>query len=177
MAYLQKKFSVYARAALYHFNQPVNRAVDLFNDALLKLIRAVDRDTFDLKHSIATYFYSILINLVIRAGQGKQEVDSFDEEVHSEDESPEYTYDIDRSLLHKILDEKLEQLKEKCREILELVWKEYTHEAISRELGLSVMYVNKKKTLCRQELMRLIMNDPYYESIMESFNYYYRDRS
>ena len=167
--YFQKTYFQYARAALYDQRKSLRLANDLFNDAYIALMQNIMREGFRLEFALSTYMYTIFIRLARKIESAHRQNEHFDEVLNSPEEEPPYDRVHDSKVFRDIIDKNLNQLKEKCKEILKRVWKKMAYESIAGELGITVKYVNKKKTLCRKELMRNLMNDPDYEIIVALF--------
>lgn len=167
--YFYKRFFRYARSAIYSERKSLSLANDLFNDAFIALMKNIKRDNFRLEGALSTYMYTIFIRQSRKNERAYRETEDLNEDLYSVKKEQDYDRAHDAGVFREILNKKMEQLKEKCKEILKMVWKGFAYESIANELDISVKYVNRKKTDCRKELMRSFMNEPQYEIVKELF--------
>lgn len=113
-------------------------AEEIFNDALLLLIRKVSEPTFELSSKLSTYLFGIsrfLWKNELRKQQKKQEVEWNGAIILTE---LELGYDEEQEERFKAMENILISLSEKCQQIFErLYYRKQTMQEIATALGFS----------------------------------------
>ena len=65
----------------------------------------------------------------------------------------------------QLLVEKLNELGQSCRELLELNWSGKGMEEVAKLLNLTYGYARKKKCECMEKLVNLVKNSPDFNSL------------
>lgn len=68
---------------------------------------------------------------------------------------------------NRLLEEKLQELGEKCREIINLSLKIKSMEALAEKLNVSYAYIRKKKSLCMKQLTELVRQSKTYQELKD----------
>lgn len=66
---------------------------------------------------------------------------------------------------NKVLEEKLLELGEKCREVIKLSLTVKSMELLAEKLNVSYAYIRKKKSLCMKQLTELVRNSKAYKHL------------
>ena len=70
-------------------------------------------------------------------------------------------------LKYKVLEQKLSELGEKCREIITLSLQIKSMEALAEKLNVSYAYIRKKKSLCMKQLTELVQQSEVYREMKD----------
>lgn len=134
---LYKEFSM-IKAGIISSGGNKEMAEEIFNDALLLLIRKVSEPSFTLSSKLSTYLFGIsrfLWKNELRKQQKKQELEWTGAIILSEHE---LGYDEEREERFKTLETILVSLSEKCQQIFErLYYKRQSMQEIAKALGFS----------------------------------------
>lgn len=141
-------------------------AQDVFQDALVVLYKKVKSPDFKLTSSLYTFLYAICRNLWLKklrksGNEGvtlEGDVEYIDENVEEEELTREAQYQLYRK--------KFRELGEGCRKLLQLSMAGKRMREIVAQLGMSSeQYARKRKFQCKQQLIRLIRQDPSYDAL------------
>jgi RNA polymerase sigma factor (sigma-70 family) len=75
---------------------------------------------------------------------------------------------MDQSLFRRIFRDSFKKLKEDCQQIINKYLEELSTEKIAEDLGLTPMYVRKRKSLCQQALLNHIAANSEYKSLLNN---------
>ncbi|MGB0929160.1 MAG: RNA polymerase sigma factor [Chitinophagales bacterium] len=155
--YLDKKFRkiVIAHVRKNNSNNPQQDGDDLYNEAIIEIIRVVDSKENTYFTNFGGFFYSVYQRKWIKI-------------LNKRKESPPLKYDwwdipveedINKEYL-KFLYSYISLLKSiTCQEILDLTIKGYNQKEIAKELKMSHSAVRKQKGRCVKTLEKLIRDD------------------
>lgn len=134
---------------------------DLFQDALMIIIRKIDSDELILKAKFSTYLYAVCKNLIEyhqkrKDVRQKYLISQEKDEVQEEDFSEKYDEDYE----NKIYQHYFSKLGSSCQEILRLFWMDVPFKEIAKKTGNTESYVRKKKHDCKTRLIELVINNP-----------------
>lgn len=138
-------------------------AKDIFQEALISIYQKAQAGKFELTCPFEAYLFMVCkskwIN-VLKSSKKKKET-ILDQDGYNDtgadilaDETLEYENKM------QLLERKLEQLGESCRNILTLSWKGVGLENVAKQLKISYAYVRKKKSGCTAQLIKLVKEDP-----------------
>lgn len=120
-------------------------ANEIFNDSLIIFIEKVENPKFELTSQLTTFLYGInrlLVKRAIRDKQKHQELEWSDTLIVSEED---LGYDFEKEQKLKLVENVLNQISEKCKEIFKLFYfKKESMEVIANKLNFSS--VNSAKT-------------------------------
>jgi RNA polymerase sigma factor (sigma-70 family) len=144
-------------------------AADIFQEALVSLYQRAKREPFVLTCPLDAYLYLICKNKWInelnkRSTKGVTFVDTegfqLGEELFKDAEIINVQFER-RSLLTQ----KLKDLGESCKNILELSWSGLGMEEVANKLGNTYGYVRKKKSECMAKLIALVKTSPKFKTL------------
>lgn len=158
IAFLYRKYREDLVQYIVSRNGTTNEALDIFQDTIVTLVVSIEQGKFQAKSTIKTYLYSIGKRLWYRRfhknvrdenyknGQNGNQLDEHDPEslLLSKDQK-------------QIVEQTLNQLKPKSREVLELWIQNYSMREIAEKMGFKNEQVARnKKSLSLKELKALL---------------------
>jgi len=152
-------------------NGSVQDADDLFQEALVAIVRKVRKEDFNLKVPFGGYFYFIYKNKWIDRLRKNKKL-----RVIKEDDE-RYTHEVDSKLVAdntNDTDERyqlyllcFEQLSEACQKVLRLSLQGISTREVMQKLGFATANsTNQRIHRCRGRLQQLIKNHPSYKRLM-----------
>ena len=143
-------------------NGSAEAARDVFQDAVISLLMAVEDGRFRGQSSLSTYLYAIGKNLWYRRFNRSLREESLDGQpldVPELEPGPDLRY-MDQEV-GQLMGELLGSLKAKCREVLGLWARKYAMKEIAAELGYAnEQVVRNKKNQCLNELKERVRQHP-----------------
>lgn len=144
-------------------------AGDLFQDALLMLFRKAKMGGFVLTCPIDAYLYMVCRNRWINElnRRGRSGVTFTDTEGYNlgEDSFRSAEVLIQQNERKNLIGEKLKELGDGCRRLLELAWSGINLEEVARKLNNSYGYTRKKKSECMAKLISLVKAAPSFSQL------------
>ena len=139
-------------------------ARDIFQEAMIVLFRKIKAGNLNLTCTLNTYLSSICRNLWLKKLRDHKEmgvIEGVDFIDPDEDTLKTMQVTAKRRLVRKYLD----QLGEKCRQILELVLQKIPYKKIAEQLGTSEGYIKKRKFDCNKKLVESVRTDRAYHEL------------
>ncbi len=143
-------------------------ARDVFQEALLALYKQARESNFVLTASIKTYIFSICRYQWLKILRKNKKVESFVEDFDVQDLDCNIILNIEKSERFLILQNHLAKLNGNSRKILELHLQKYSSDEIAAQLGLSRLYVKKKKFECKKQLIESIKMDLRFKELKQA---------
>jgi RNA polymerase sigma factor (sigma-70 family) len=140
-------------------------ARDVFQDTLVVLFKKASDPDFSLNSSFFTYLYAVSRNLWLKRLRKKdRDWVTIDGEVEFTDDSPQL---LDEELLreaqYQLYRRKLTELGDQCRELMLLSLGGMRVSDIVAKMNFSSEgYARKRKFKCKEQLIRLVRQDPQY---------------
>jgi RNA polymerase sigma factor (sigma-70 family) len=134
-------------------------ARDVFQEALMALYKQAQSSKFVLTASVSTYIFSICRYQWLKTLRKNKKVESLVESFDLQDDECNIIVHLEKSERFLILQNHLSKLKGNNRKILELHFQKYSTNEIAEQLGLSRLYVKKKKFECKKQLIDSIKMD------------------
>lgn len=127
-------------------------AEDVFQEALVALLKMLARENFVLTSKISTLLYSIAKKIWLKKLAKPSEAHVSNEQLlqrFDADEPDELPRKIEEEALHRRIAESLSALSEECRELLQLsFFHQFKQEEIAERMGYSKDFVKLKKHRC-----------------------------
>jgi RNA polymerase sigma factor (sigma-70 family) len=145
-------------------------AKDLFQDAILILYKKLQYSEITLTSSFSTFFIAVCRNLWANHMKKKSNnhVTFSDEVKLMHDDQPDWYELEEQSLQIRMLYKAFSKLGDDCRQLLELFFLKIPMEEIMVRLKYnSYEYVRRRKFMCKNKLIELIKNDPFYKEFMK----------
>lgn len=151
---------------ILHNKGTIEDAKDIFQDAMMIIYQKSQQADFELQYSLHTYLYTICRNTWLKKLRKKTDMgvplpehleliaeDTFEEEILWREKEQLYR-------------KKFRELGEGCQKVLELYLKGTSMEGIAKKMGFSSAgYAKKRKYKCKNQLLKLIQNDPNFKNL------------
>lgn len=140
-------------------------AKDIFQESVLILYQNTGKDNFKLNSAICTYLYSIARNKWLQQMRNKGH--SFPTDDHQEPIEDKPPFDDDEVMQkQRLLIKYLNNLGDKCQNILKLYFEGIPGEKIANELNFSSYdYYRLAKNRCIENLKKMIHEDPVFKEL------------
>ncbi len=140
-------------------------ARDVFQEALLVLYKQAKLGELNLSASLKTYIFSICRFQWLKSIRKNKRIESFGEELELTDLNSDIVQHIEKAERYRLLQTHLSKMSDSSQQILKLHFQKYSTEEIANELGLSKLYVKKRKYECKKKLIESIRNDSCYNEL------------
>lgn len=165
---IYEKFSGNIKSMILQQDGTETDAADIIQDALLAILNRAKKGGFVLTCPFGSFLYLVCKRRWIKELQRKNKI-----EVTISRSQTLYTNDdqavAEDCILYKdrqaLVVRMLEQLGEKCRQLLYLSWEGRPMEEVAALLNVSYGYARKKKTGCMTKLLNLIHQSSEYHSL------------
>lgn len=151
---------------ILHNKGTIEDAKDIFQDAMMIIYEKSQQDDFELQYGLHTYLYTICRNTWLKKLRKKtDEGVSLPEnlELIAEDTFEEEILWREKEKLYR---RKFKELGENCQKVLELYLKKMSMEDIAKKMGFSSTgYAKKRKYKCKNQLLKLIQEDPVFKNL------------
>ena len=161
VGFIAKKYLPMVKYLIKEMKVEFAEAEDIFQDALMIIIKKIDNDELVLTAKFSTYLYAVCKNLLEYQEKKyevkqkyliTQEKDILEEEDFSEKYDDEYQ--------QKIYQYYFSKLGTSCQDILKMYWLDVPIKEIADKIGTTEGFVRKKKHECKKRLIDLIMSNP-----------------
>jgi RNA polymerase sigma factor (sigma-70 family) len=144
-------------------------AADLFQNVLIELHRKAINQRFTLTCPFDAFLYMVCHNRwlnELEKRKGKKVTLTGDEGFKvSEDVFENYETLNVQEKRKNLVEEKLAELGEGCRDLLSLSWSGKPLQEVAVTLNFSYAYVRKRKTECMSKLIRLVKDAPGFSAL------------
>lgn len=140
-------------------------ARDVFQDALLALFKQAKGSDFILTASLKTYIFSICRYQWLKKLRKNKKEESLVDDFDLQDDGSNIIVHLEKAERFHILHNHLSMFSGNNRKILELYLKKFSTDEIAEQLGLSRLYVKKKKFECKKQLIESIRTDVRYKEL------------
>lgn len=166
---LYVKFSGKIKQMVLKNNGTETDAADVFQEALLAIYQKAKNNNFTLNCPLEAYLYLIcktrwINELNKRSNQKVTFIDEFGYN-YSEDVFNSIAIVQNQYERSNLLQQKLQQLGDGCRELLELSWSGLAMDEVAKKLQNSYGYVRKKKSECMAKLIALVKSSPQFVTL------------
>jgi RNA polymerase sigma factor (sigma-70 family) len=142
-------------------------ARDVFQEALMALYKQAKDSNFKLSASIKTYIFSICRYQWLKTLRKNKRIESLSENFDLPDIDNNIVNHLEKAERFVILQDHISKFSNNNRKILELHFQKYSTDEIADKLGLSRLYVKKKKFECKKQLTESLKRDLRYIEIMQ----------
>lgn len=166
---INEVYEKYSKAITHYVttnNGTTEDARDVFQEGMIVLFRKIHTPDFELTSSLLTYFYSICKFVWSNRLRKKQinvvEIENAPElsDTHSIQE------DLERKERSAFYMQKFKQLGDGCQQVLTLFYEGRKMKQIAEIMDFaSSNYATKRKHQCKEQLMKLITEDDFYDEI------------
>ncbi len=134
-------------------------AEDIFQEALMSIIKKVDNHELKLTARFSTYLYAVCRNMRLVQISEKEREREFLYNYLKEVYYPEQGMQQTKDQQDKVFKHYFKQLSDVCRKILELYTIRINVKDIAMELGNTENYVRKRKYECKNRLTKLVLEN------------------
>ena len=158
------------RHFIYRNNGSIDDARDIFNDALVVLLKKAREDALDLNCSLKTYIYAICRNLWLKK-INSEVVDhinysDIEDTLEGADLIEESFFDFNKAQL--LFQKHLVRLSPTCRKLVQHFLEGKSFNEITRLMNYkNESYARKRKYRCIKVLIKRIKKDPDYNAIYD----------
>lgn len=143
-------------------------ARDVFKEAIMALYKQVQGSKFVLTASLKTYIFSICRYQWLKILRKNKKVGSLLEYFDLQDIDSNIIVHLEKAERYLLLQNHISKLKGNNRKILELHLQKYSTDEIAKQLGLSRLYVKRKKFECKKQLIKSIKMDLRFKELMQN---------
>lgn len=162
-----KIFPKVAKFVLQNKGQQVD-AEDIFQKALIQISVRYRREPFEIKSSFEAYLFTACKNLWRRELNKSKTRVTEDGTLELQSEERDMAVAALEQERWELFTEKLSDISENCRKVLEMFFAKVSYERIVQELNYSSETVARQRVFkCKKQLMKTIMNDARYTSLKE----------
>ncbi|MEO0581834.1 MAG: sigma-70 family RNA polymerase sigma factor [Bacteroidota bacterium] len=166
LAYMYRTYREQVLIRLQQYSASEAEAADVFQDGIIQILMAVQQGKFRGDSSLKTYLSVVCRNLWFKQIRSKDVADRYVQKVDTPEadfESPEWLLLEDDQLTQ--VQSFLDQLKVKCKEVLNLWARHYSMKEIAETLGYqNAQVVRNKKNQCLKEVKHMLAQNPLIQS-------------
>ncbi|HRP55937.1 sigma-70 family RNA polymerase sigma factor [Agriterribacter sp.] len=167
---LYQRFSEKIKWMIIRNNGSETDAADIFQDALLSIYNKAKGGDFTLTCPFEAFLYLICKNkwLNILSKRKTQKVTITDTEGFNyigEDDFKLAEDCVLRQERNNLLAEKLAEMGDSCKKILQLSWSGIAMDEVAKQLNVTYAYARKKKSECVARLISLVKQSPKFNSL------------
>jgi len=161
VAFIAKRFMPMISYLIKELRADFLEADDLFQDALMIIIKKIDSGEFILTAKFSTYLYAVCKHLIEyhlkRRDVQIRYLTVQDKEKYQEEDFSEV---YDENLNHKLYQYYFNKLGMNCQEVLKMYWLDVPMKEIADKLGSTEGFIRKKKHECKKKLLELVLLNP-----------------
>lgn len=166
---LNEIYEKYSKAIIHYVtsnNGTIEDAKDVFQEGMIVLFRKVNATDFELTSNLLTYFYSIC-KYIWSNKLRKKSIDTVEiDAIYEPSDTHSIQKDLERKEQSVFYQKKFQELGEGCQTILIYFYEGFKMKEIAEKMGFaSANYATKRKHKCKEQLMKLITKDDFYEEI------------
>ncbi len=144
----------------------IDDAKDLFQDSILILFQNTGKESFQLNVGVCTYLYSIARNIWLKQIRNHGRTIGINDSHDLNEESTPFENN-EKMQKQRLLIKHLNNLGDKCQNILKLFFEGKPGEEIAKELEFSTYeYYRLAKNRCTENLKLKIQNDPNFKELL-----------
>lgn len=140
-------------------------AYDIFQDALMVVFKKFQHNGVELTSDLKAYVFGIARKLWCNQLRTRKEIHTNEENDIIDDSELERLLEIP---IEQIVQRSFLKLPEDSQKVLSMHLEGLSYEQIAKNMGYkSATYARRKKYLCKEELVRIIKDDPDYQEYEE----------
>ncbi len=159
VVFITKEYLPAIRYMIERMGGNLQDAEDIFQEALMSIIKKVDNNELKLTARFSTYLYAVCRNLRLCQINEKEREREFLYNYLKEVYYPEPGIQQTRDKQDKVFRYYFKQLSSVCKKILELYTIKLNVREIAMELGNTEKYVRKRKYECKNRLAKLVLEN------------------
>ena len=165
--YMYKNFLPLVSKYIYSNGGSHEDAKDVFQEAIMALYKQAQGNKLVLTTSIKTYMFSICRYQWLKILRKNKKVDSLAEDFDLQDIDSNIIVHLEKAERYLILQNNISKFQGNNLKILELHLQKYSTDEIAKQLGLSRLYVKRKKFECKKQLIESIKMDLMYKELKQ----------
>ena len=141
-------------------------ARDVFQEAIVVIYKKASEPDFELTTAFGGYLFSVCRYIWWRQAKKKHRTEvalEHDERYTVEDNLETYLVESEK---RKLFRQKLAEMGQECRQVLQLFFTGVPLKDIAREMGYTDDYIKKKSKNCKDKLAMLVKNDRRYQELV-----------
>ncbi|MCX6317844.1 MAG: sigma-70 family RNA polymerase sigma factor [Bacteroidetes bacterium] len=166
---IYKKYSGKIRWMILQNNGDETDAADIFQESLAAIYQKAVKQDFILTCPFESFLYLVCKNKWINElNKRKTRNVTFTEDAGysiGEDSIQQAALVLQQEERKNLLEQKLEELGEGCRKLLQLSWSGKAMDEVASLLNVTYGYVRKKKSECMAKLINLVKNAPQFNAL------------
>ncbi|WP_035084626.1 RNA polymerase sigma factor [Aquimarina latercula] len=156
------------RSFVLNNNGNATDAEDVFQKALMQLIARYKVKAFVIESNFNAYFYTVCRNLWRRELNKQKRIVTNDEVIEHVKEAEDMTMLTLEQEKWELFQEKLAELSDNCKQLLQLFFQKVPYKDIVEKLGYNTDNVVRQRIFnCKSQLTKLIKKDSRYNQIKE----------
>lgn len=142
-------------------------AKDIFQEAVIVLYRMVKKPDFKLSSALFSLLYPICRNLWLKEVRNRSKLGGGEvKDLERIEDQSDIIEAINERAIDGLFRDKLQELGEQCRKMLDMFFQKRSMKEIVTDLGLSsISFAKKKKFQCKEKLVRLVQTDPSFSEL------------
>ncbi|WP_299185760.1 RNA polymerase sigma factor [uncultured Aquimarina sp.] len=149
-------------------NGGLQDAEDVFQKALMQIIARYKLNTFTIESSLDGFLFSACRNLWRRELNKQKRIVTNDEALEHSKETEDMTMATLEQEKWELFQEKLAELSDNCKQLLQLFFQKVPYKDIVEKLGYNTDNVVRQRIFnCKSQLTKLIKKDSRYNQIKE----------
>jgi RNA polymerase sigma factor (sigma-70 family) len=166
LAYINKAYRPTLRLLIMRMGGSRNDAQDLFQEAIIELMKKTSDPLFKPDYSIKTLLCAIGKNKWKNRLRTLNREVPYRPEQHDPLTEPLFPEAQDLNLYEQLFWNTFRELPKSCKEILLLSFRNIKNSEIARILGRTHGYIRKRKSACTRKMREQIINSPAYRKLM-----------
>ncbi len=143
-------------------------AKDIFQEAVMVIYRLVRKPDFKLSSAFYSLLYPVCRNLWLKEIRNRSRMGGGEEikELEGVGDRTDIVEAINEREIDRLFRNKIEELGDQCRNLMEMFFQGRSMKEIVTELGLSsISFAKKKKFQCKEKLVKLVQGDALFREL------------
>lgn len=146
-------------------NGSADEAKDIFQEAIIIIFRRAKESDFELTQSFYSYLYAVSRFLWLRQLKKKHRQEVPLDMAPPPKDTQDIMKEIEERERKVLFQEKLEELGEECRKVLQQFFQGIPLKQIAAKLNYTESYIKKKKYNCKESLVKKIQADQRFKEL------------
>lgn len=171
--YVYKNYFKEVASNVFNRSGALEDAQDIFQEALIVLVKKLRTPDFELTAKVSTYLYAVGQNLWLHRLRGAKKTTTVDFTVSEsflgglqDDQIEVKEFERQTSVKERLVAINFEKLKDDCRKVLKSFYLQRSSLAdIAVEMGYTPEFAKLKKFRCMEAYKKLVAEDPDYKNL------------
>jgi RNA polymerase sigma factor (sigma-70 family) len=138
---------------------------DIYNEGIASLIEAIDKPDLEKNNNVINLFVVICRNNWIDVIKKRRSARIYSQSLEEDAFNENFEAQLDKVIYQNIYWNSFEKLKKDCQTIIKEFLNGVPLKDIAALLGLTPLYIKKKKFYCQKNLFELVYKHPDYKKI------------